>query len=368
MAKTVYVLGAGCSYHAGIPVARNFWDAAKATAAEAVPDLVGPLERLTNLLLELPKALDTDDDYVNVEEFFALLEVARECGIPAGENYESLLLVLSATIDHACQEAIHSGPDRVYTKFVDTLVSLNRNRGAFEDRYLPDQHFDLYTDTVINFNYDILLDHALTSYGMLPYYALHRIPTDESFFEFKNSHPFHILKPHGSLNWLLCAKHPGGDWAWAIPQDGQSIKLEGGKPNWAHLLWRSVHGRRDLACPKCGSPEHLKPVLLAPGYGKYAGDGPMKMVWNSMVHEMYRAEKIVIAGYSLPPTDFDFANMLRAATSKGSELKRADVVNLDDSSELKEKYRNLLCKVGIKDIKWNLGVSFQEYVENFMGG
>jgi hypothetical protein len=264
-------------------------------------------------------------DLGNIEQLFTFLEIAKEAGLPAGKLYDSLIVVLATTIAHKCKVAMQRGPDRVYSRFVRALIESTRREGKFEDRHFPEEHFDLYTDRLISLNYDVLLDHALTSNSCFPHYALATWPGDESFFEFKMTHPFELLKPHGSLNWVACADHNDSDWAWAVPLSDEAIVNQLSHPRWERegLLWRSTELRSTLACTECGSSSSLRPILVAPGYGKKAAASPMQMVWNSIVHAIFRAEKIVILGYSLPETDFDFVNLLRAGTSKGGKLKIA---------------------------------------------
>jgi len=132
--KTSYILGAGCSCHAGIPLVGNFWVKAKQIARTSAK-LEASIRQLSEIISELRGEYSNKD---NIEELFAFFEVVKECGLPAGNSYKTLMFVLSSTIGYTCEHAMRSGPDRLYSTFVKNLSMLNEMRGAFRSRFYRD--------------------------------------------------------------------------------------------------------------------------------------------------------------------------------------------------------------------------------------
>lgn len=172
-------------------------------------------------------------------------------------------------------------------------------------------------DSIITINYDLVADRALEQidprdprHGGLPEYSrLAKVSgllghldllvgPPPSLLDRERQQGFY-LKLHGSLDWLYCPTagcynnanifHSGG----SLP----AIRLGQGP---------------GLPCRVCGST--LRMFIVPPVARKHIDDrGRLAFLWNLAWRELIDADRIVIVGMSLPPTDFELRWLLRSA-------------------------------------------------------
>lgn len=141
-------------------------------------------------------------------------------------------------------------------------------------------------DTIVTFNYDTLIEESFKSaevwsprggYGK----DVHGHELDWARKWFKERSPnnhknskIHLLKLHGSLNWVL------------YPNRQVRIKK---RP----YVVRTRNGR----------PVRDKVSILPPGWNKQVDKNPYKTLWRETRLRLERCKTLVIIGYSLPETD-----------------------------------------------------------------
>jgi hypothetical protein len=117
-----------------------------------------------------------------------------------------------------------------------------------------------------------------------------------------------LLKLHGSLNWFVHTSrrrfpHPYG--ATENPREGQ-IVLTSGYP-WLR------HG--------FGTPDRdgwlLSPVIVTPVLYKELGDGLIGQSWRRAREELSDCRRLVVGGYSFPPSDFAMSKLFLEAFVDG---------------------------------------------------
>src|SRR5688572_29807331 len=195
---TVYVLGAGASHHTGAPLLRDFLvkarilrDSTRLTHSESFERVFEWIDTLR------ASSYYVESDLDNLEHVFSLAELGEQLGREreAAISRDDLPLLIAETLDswqiRISERRFH--PDTTYETFVTKLTELNaarfdRLRGANE---LSSR---LHRDSVITFNYDIALDHAMHYLSAGPEYLLER----------GEGNRFALLKLHGSLNWGMC--------------------------------------------------------------------------------------------------------------------------------------------------------------------
>lgn len=198
-------------------------------------------------------------------------------------------------------------------------------------------------DMVISFNYDILMDNALRNSGKLTDYG-YLVPFQKAFdgqqWTRSDDAPSNIvlLKLHGSMNWLHCSycgsyflmrSEKMGSWYASLPRD----------------------------CPKCrGSSLYLERVIIPPLLTKDYSSQPMDYVWSEAERRLSRVGKIVVIGYSFPPTDFATETLLRIGLpwTRQKEI-RFTVVNPD-----KEVFERFSRAFSESTVEW-IG-SLEEYL------
>lgn len=217
-----------------------------------------------------------------------------------------LLDALSAVMEESADVAKHNSPARQYPcSYHRALVQVLQPQ-----------------DTIISFNYDCVIDHALRESGEGKWSAqfgytfpnasrvegyrpwnARRAPTTQNG-------SINLLKLHGSLNWY---PFPEGD--------KDPIRL------------------RERPYKQRGQKLY---EIVPPEYVKTAGSGPIyKRMWANAELALRRAEILVFVGFSFTPTDLDVEALFRLALASGRKtLQRVVVAN--PSKEHRERIRSIL--------------------------
>lgn len=229
----------------------------------------------------------------------------------------------------------------------------------------------------ISLNYDIMLDVCLKkakeegvikdfNYGAV----LYDIETQESL---NKGDTIKILKPHGSLNMAYCKI---------------CEKIFYHKDH----IYSAIINKRDWCkCPFCnnlGEDSCVEPLIIPPMYAKLEfinktkhikcngelvihNEEPVKEysayreyrdpVDANIIKILNNVSEIIVIGYSLPPYDYDFRNLLHIGLIDNKNRKEVPIkiITKKDHKELKHKYRNL---TGNVEIIGNRG--FLEYIKN----
>lgn len=202
--------------------------------------------------------------------------------------------------------------------------------------------------TFVSLNYDLVLDRAVqrlspdwtpgTGYGVeIPFYVTDDLPPIERQngpLDYVRAAPFgkvpassiRLLKPHGSLNWLLRYKIPyenarGGlrflDGPLAVPIS----------PVGEVRYWPSTHNFQPIAFPG-DLPREIGICILAPSSAKRSDLSFFRQCREMESKAITDADEVVVIGWSVPETDLDQAGLIKAAiASRKGSLKRMTVVN-----------------------------------------
>jgi len=249
---------------------------------------------------------------------------------PEPINLEHVLTLLEIDIAVATEPKLQLARKYVLRLLRSTLMRLHRNgppsNGEYErlvSRLGP-------TDTVITFNWDLLLDEAfgrtsrlspLSDEGAGPAFG----NPSNRYDEFLQSltgwgertirrvavpRPINVLanrgyyiKAHGSIDWYYCANPGCRAHETVFPLLGSSKR------------------------PVCsGCRERTEVLLIPPTLNKRLRDVPItRRLWTLAAAEMKLATEVIVWGYSLPPTDFFSEWLLRHARS--TKCKRLVIIN-----------------------------------------
>jgi hypothetical protein len=201
---------------------------------------------------------------INVEELLAL---ADENKTP--EIRQALERVIFKTIERN----IHDSGSREYYKLLMSEILKSGQKAC-----------------LISFNYDLLLDRALTdaarhatstwSYAVPFHAGVEQFP---SYRDSANPTIF-LLKLHGSLNWGQCQKC-------------DSLRL------WAYNRYDNIFRKTWPNCEKCSEiSTGFKPVLVAPTPAK-SFPNVLDSAWNTAATCLQKTEKLTVIGYSFPAFD-----------------------------------------------------------------
>ncbi|MCC6740230.1 MAG: SIR2 family protein [Planctomycetia bacterium] len=166
-------------------------------------------------------------------------------------------------------------------------------------------------NTFISFNYDLLLEKALENLSISYQYHLPTAKVEDRRVvatSFRDSSPVDLLKIHGSLNW-------------------------GVHSSTADLV--VFKGYEDLVdCDK------MVPLLVPPTWRKVPV-GFLDTVWDRAVAALATATRLVVLGFSIPPTDTHFKYLLAAGLQNKISLRK--VIFVDPRADLlRERVRGIL--------------------------
>jgi hypothetical protein len=334
----VYILGAGFSVDAGLPVVATF--------LRRMRDSLTWLEReqrhseisaVRDVLVFLQKAsaaaYRTRIDPENIEELFSLASAVGDDRLT-----RSMVLAVAATLDFARHEGLRT--------LELQPVSINKN--MHEHLHLPwtpadDQSgiangwslflqpsHDLYaaamlglfnpaseaaSNTFITFNYDLVLEDALNAVGVGVDYGVERSRlAPQGVLAAPHRRTVQVLKLHGSVNWV-----------------------QGGPKGEAMAAYDSYESVRGLQKP---------PVLVPPTWRKDFS-GHFADVWNVALGAIRGATRLCIIGFSLPETDVHFRYLLAAGLQENISLR--GITFVDPAAERVEERAGAVLRDELKE-------------------
>jgi hypothetical protein len=161
-------------------------------------------------------------------------------------------------------------------------------------------------DAVISFNYDVLIDEALArlatgrwkadrGYGFSIQEGTEAWSGESSRGKFPYKSYVRLLKPHGSLHWVIA--------------DRQRKQLR---------LDPDAYGQRSA-----------RGNIIPPTWDKQIlGEWPWKPVWQEASNMLEQTRCLIVIGYSVPPTDLSSQALIRSSLSEGN-LRLVVVANPD---------------------------------------
>lgn len=364
MANVVYIFGAGASRDFGFPLGLEIFSYAEAYSeldsevGRKLKEVIAEIRGIMEILF--PGLAGDREKYPAFEEVLTFLwdrfwtdhEKDRDFYNKVFEKYghsqkvfESFVRFLGLTLLAATDSATCQGKRLLLNRFIEE-IDYSNNRISF-----------------IDFNYDTLVDDALAICrvkGVIEDYT-YTIPLYDVNDKFESFSPFErelirsdgiqLLKPHGSVNLCFCPHRQAnyGDGYFLVPRNLEKYWLNREK------------------CPCCGS--QLNSLIIPPLYNKreYIKENAYKSgnrinfratpehfrtyVENGLQEVLANADEFVIVGYSLPPYDFDFKNILidgLVRNEKKNELKAKIITKGKEEAErLAEIFGNLIPHVDI---------------------
>lgn len=329
--KNVYILGAGFSAEAGLPLMNDFLDKARNLWKVKYPEFAPVFEYQRNLLSASRTIAHNVD---NIEELFGLIELNIDV-----EESEKTSQTRAALLDLICKTIIEYDA----TKHLDASNSIripitNVDKSSLIDNKLysgmylsEDSHsykVDIYryfsglvtrlleehvevTDTVITFNYDTVLDKILKRFPISIDYVINRDRIPPTVKRIK------LLKMHGSIGFF---------------HHETCKKIQ---------IINDYEPESTLICPSCSEElSQSSPLIVPPTWNKSAYRDSVLQIWKECYEELKTARRIIVIGYSLPETDVFFKHLLTLALSQNDFLDKFIVVDI--SQEVDKKFRSLV--------------------------
>ncbi len=336
MASTVFILGAGASKDAGVPLMTDFLDVAHdlwkiGKLGEADKSFETVFRGISKLQLVHSKS---QLDIQNIESVFASFEMAkilkRFAGDYTPEKIEELTAAMKSVIVTTIQET----------------TSIQRGSGEMIIAPYPYNHFVSHllksvmkitpcqSVALITFNYDMALDLALHLESVPYYYGLDGAKLSENI---------PLLKLHGSLNWAECTVchkiTPVSLADYFIKYHWRDTPLFF-NPSYKYKL--EIGSRISEFPHEKNHTNNKEPLVVPPTWNKSQYHEILSSVWALAAKELSEAENIFIVGYSLPESDSFFRFLYALGTVSDTTLKRFWVFNPDDTGKVEQRFRELL--------------------------
>jgi hypothetical protein len=293
MEKVVYLLGAGFSAPAGLPLMNNFLMKAKDQyfADEKYSyfkEVFAEIEELSKIKLYY------NSDLFNIEEIISLFEMKAYLSsnrlrkifnkfiIDVIEYYTLDKDHIEFSMPGNWYDFIFGGEriHRLYGYFVASLLGLNFGLGSDPRRVLANSsNRPPYRYSLISLNYDMLLEN------IVDYIYQH--------MEVKND--IHFQK-------------------------------ENITESWTQIPYLKLHGSCDLK------------KIIPPTWSKGIRNNLISKTWKNAFDVLSQANHIRVIGYSLPETDSYIKYLLKTAVIKNEHLKSIDIICLDNDETIKTKY------------------------------
>jgi hypothetical protein len=308
----VYIVGAGFSMYAGLPLQAGFTEALLAPRAEASHPMYPLVAHLGKFIHD---SFDHNESakakhWPNLEDVFTNIDLAANTGHHLGATHAPSKLRMTRRVLLA----------RMMYMLNERYVEAEGNKGDGW-RKLDSFFRELAIDrsAFISINWDTVIERRLAARRGLDnfdyrcgavaarFLSKGRIIAERALAEDSKKIP--IIKIHGSVNWLYC---DNCRQLWWFPADDaiqvamqlitplEAKKLKMGKPEGC-AKWRCLNCTTVPLTTRIATFSYLKAL-----------DFPMfERSWLSAERLLRNADKWVFIGYSLPAADYEFKHLLK---------------------------------------------------------
>lgn len=311
----VFVLGAGFSAAAGIPVMSRFMESSRALYGREqrsqdlrVQSRALRFKNVFDFLREFQDALDKISiEKDNIEQVYSLFEARCMFAPSMNESLRrDMLFLMAETIRKSSAPA---ASPTLYHFFVRLLSGEIRPLG------------EETSDWVLTFNYDELLEGAAEELG---------VPVDfgdggmnEGEGSAVSGPRLKLMKLHGSLGWVRCT---GCRYMGKIVSEFTD------------------HYEQKYLCPSCG--QDGEPFIVPPSWNKLQTPGfpTIRGLWSRAYDVLRRARRIFVIGYSLPESDLYFRHLLMCALQENKHALETLVFCDTSGHEIKSRCARFLAR------------------------
>ncbi|HZH98777.1 MAG TPA: hypothetical protein VEX38_07375 [Fimbriimonadaceae bacterium] len=345
-ATHLYIVGAGFSYNAGLPLATGFTEALLAPPTPLKPNhantiLNAAIRRFVNDAFGAGGRV-APRNWPPLEDLFTTIDLAANTGHHLGPRYSASLL---RTIRRA-----------LIVRFMRMLrIAYNERARRPDENWRNLERFmagiDVTESAFLSLNWDTVIESGLSRTQ-----GLHNIDYACGAFAaefttgggikrrlFKPSVPtLRLLKPHGSVNWMYC--DCCSRMYWFEPRETARIASRLFKGSDSEAVYGLIRRRATAVktralCPVC-TAETLGTRFATFSYRK-ALDFPMHLAtWKEAENQLRRADNWIFIGYSLPPADYEFKFLLKRVQLSRPKPPRITVITSGGAkSETAKNYK-----------------------------
>lgn len=322
--ETVYILGAGFSYDAGVPL--------QSQILESIRDL-NPLSAPTILSDMFAECQGRSIGFISkifekvpnprLEDVFTLIDQSiQHRSYCVGYSWLDLEVVRRSLLNaivllfHTRQMQVSQPAQNFYHAVAAYLVEERINAGQKNHPF-----------SIVSLNWDCVLENAI--YWCLDRcggnavdvdYCCYTTPLEGTLRHTPSIHQKAIglynikfIKLHGSVNCVLCPN---------------CNRLYAGLGAPRELLAEYIAGK---VCPRCGEIASraeggqqqgpvLDPLVISPTFVKEFDNAHIEMIWHNAYVDLCEANRIVFIGYSLPEADYHLRTVLKRAIRRDAHI------------------------------------------------
>jgi NAD-dependent SIR2 family protein deacetylase len=324
--KTVFIVGAGFSANAGLPLQAEFTELflkaqkfKRGKSRKLMPHLGQFVEKTFGF-----NSTHDLTSYPELEDMFTLLDLSANTGHHLGISYSPKELrmlrrmLLSRTI-HMLNSAYLDGKAKARAERKRLL--------EFMSKLSPDRH------QFVSLNWDVVLEGCLEEVEapFSPFYSPEIRPgviEDDALDLPKRkatTRQMLVAKMHGSINWLYCdcCRRTYSVPVSQVSRLGSQVL----KSDEVEKLYGNK-GPNRLACPFCTVDLGVR--LATFSFQKALRATMFESSWLEAEKALRRAQRWVFIGYSLPAADFEFKYLLKRVQLAREEPPEIIVVTKTD--------------------------------------
>lgn len=298
----VFILGAGFSKQAGMPLATGLTPRLRRKFEEYNhQEALAWLASLDERINWLNQTNDGAACSLNIEKLFdlahfdALTWKIRQHMCPVGRN--------SGDTPYSTGEAIETWLSYMEDDLRDVIWSQQEASGEKSEGILRFTDTLRENDAIVTFNYDTLVEHAMSQADKPWQYG----------FKTENGQGTMVLKMHGSINWAIVARNQVDNFGYPVlfRKEDQNIREATGEPAGEteydyvllHIPDDKLANRIKNRILQMSNKQYgigiaglgrYKPLDAIPGSGR---------VWHNAGRALYQAKEIYVIGFSLSPFD-----------------------------------------------------------------
>ncbi|TAM79781.1 MAG: hypothetical protein EPN47_18485 [Acidobacteria bacterium] len=345
--EVAYILGAGFSRNAGLPLQSQFTD--ELLRARGLKR--GPSKTLVHFLCRFVReAFDHSEKahaeyWPALEDIFTCIDLSANTGHHLGFKYPpSLLRTTRRALIARIAKMLHSTYEKSRERrtvqwqlLVRFFKAINVSRSAF-----------------INMNWDTVVEDQLTSiYGdeLRFTYGGSAIPADfpttsndSEPIELRRPHGevVRLVKMHGSVNWLYCDNCRR--LFWFLPGEAMKVANQALTDAEWKIICSTIgtpetHRASNWTCCYCNGVR-LGGRIATFSYRKALDFAMFQRAWSEAERSLRQAKTWVFIGYSLPAADYEFKYLLKRVELSRNPPPNYIMIAKDEPPQETSTYRN----------------------------
>jgi len=308
MAETVFVLGAGFSAPAKVPVQNDIMKNISAplknkrfykNVTSLYKTLFGVEEQnlyripLEDVFSFLDRSISSREDINNLE----LGDIWKK----EGSLRRLVTMVLNEKLNDFSVNSKYKKVRQIYRNFFKALV----------DKRMEDQKGDPFS--IVSLNWDTIPEFFINKISK--YKGYEDVNVDYTVYDHSHDYvkrlPSIHLKTKGYYNIKIAKIHGSVNWGYCSNCGRLYVKHSSTTPP-------VFYEKNDSTCKEC-SRTKLKRLIITPTFMKDLNNTHLRMTWHNALMDLQQARRIIFVGYSLPLADFEFRYILTKAIA-GSNM------------------------------------------------